>query len=76
MRKRKPPRTLGIFFLRIFKLKKKIEITAYLEPERRVEAMKNLGDLQVAAEGRAKEGHFVGDWKLMAFSFIAISFAV
>ena len=42
-----------------------------LEPERRVEAMKNLGDLRLAIWGRAKEGSF-GDCKERGFSFKAI----
>lgn len=36
----------------------KNEITNYFEGEGRAEAMKNLGGLQPATGGRAKEGHF------------------
>lgn len=43
-----------------------------MEPERRVEAMRNLGDLKLAMGGRAKEGNF-GDWDVIGVSLRAIS---
>lgn len=44
-----------------------------LAPERRVEAMENLGDLRLAIWGRANDGSF-GDWVVKALSLRAIVF--
>lgn len=44
-----------------------------LAPERRVEAMENLGDLRLAIWGRANDGSF-GDWVVQALSLRAIVF--